>query len=125
MNSLSPVANTIVPFRTGTGAGYWNPGTPTRTIAGSIAGATVFLAVRAWDNGGTGLTFDQAVAAGKEHGMSDIFGYTLGGAGSPPSSPGAMGGLKSFYFGCGICPEPSTTALVVLGIAALLLRRRR
>lgn len=125
-SSLAAVAGSVVPFRTGTGAGYWNPGASTTlTIAGSVGGNTTTLAIRAWDNGGTGLTFDQALAAGKATGVSDPFSYVLGGGGSPPATPGAMGGLKSFAITAAAIPEPTTLALGALGIAALLLRRRQ
>ncbi|HVY71411.1 MAG TPA: PEP-CTERM sorting domain-containing protein [Verrucomicrobiae bacterium] len=112
------------PFRTGNGAGYWNPGSDsTRVINGVAAGASATLEVRAWEVA-KGATFDAAVAAGGKYGKSDPFTIAaLGGQGpsGPPATPADMTGFKSFS----LIPEPSTIALGALGAAALLLRRRK
>lgn len=84
--------------------------------AGLPAGDSVFVQVQAWAtaDGGYGVN---------EFGSSVVGTATLGGAGSPPSAPGAPVGLESFQLT--IIPEPSTIALGLLGGAALLLFRRR
>jgi hypothetical protein len=84
--------------------------------AGLAAGSDVFVQVQAWAtiDGGYGVN---------EFGQSVIGTATLGGAGSPPSAPGAPVGLESFQLA--FIPEPSTIALGLLGGAALLLFRRR
>lgn len=111
-----------VPFRTGAGAGYWNPvGGADRTT--SVApGAAVTLTVKAWEASG-GATYAAAVAAGAKAGSSEAFTVTTGGAGSPPSLPANLVGLKSFSLTQ--VPEPTTLALGALGAAALLFRRRK
>ncbi len=111
------------PFRAtpAAAAGYWNPGTDSsRTVDGQPGGTSVTLTVRAWDST-KGATYAAAVAAGGKYGQSDPFTVTLGGGGSPPSTPADLVGLKSFS----LVPEPSTIALGALGAAALLLRRRK
>lgn len=105
-----------VPFRTGTGAGYWNPAPDsTRTIATVSAGTSAFVQVKAW-KGASGSTWDSAV----EKGQSALFQVVTGGAGSPPSLPANLTSLQSFS----LVPEPSLLALGAIGAAALLLRRR-
>jgi hypothetical protein len=112
------------PFRTGTGAGYWNAGADsTRILPGIAAGSEVWLQVRAWDST-AGATYDLAKAAGGLYGDSAIFRVPVtGGGGVPPGSPAAMLGLTSFTLTQ--VPEPSTIALGVIGGLALFLRRRK
>lgn len=118
--SLAPIADVAAPFRTGTGAGYWNAGTDsTRVLPGIAPGSTVFLQVRVWDSA-TGATYDLAKAAGGLWGDSNVFSVTAGG-GSPPTAPAALVGLNQFA----LVPEPSTYALMALGACALLFRRRK
>jgi len=112
---------TAVPFRSGTGAGYWNPAPDgTRSSLVTAAGGTATLTVKAWEASG-GATYAAALAAGKKTGSSAPFTVVLGGAGSPPSLPADMASFKSFS----LVPEPSTIALGVLGAAVLLFRRRK
>lgn len=108
------------PFRTGIGAGYWNPA-PDSSRATSVApGANATLTVRAWEASG-GANYAAALSAGKKTGKSDAVTVATGGAGSPPSLPAVLTGLKSFS----LVPEPSTIALGALGAAVLLFRRRK
>jgi hypothetical protein len=120
--SLTAVLDPAAPFRTGTGAGYWNAGADsTRILPGIAAGSEVWLQVRTWDST-AGATYDIAKAAGGQYGDSFIFHVAVtGGGGTPPASPAAMLGLQSFT----LVPEPSTIALGVIGGLALLLRRRK
>jgi len=117
------------PFRTGAGAGFWNPGTDSTRAIGTVApGAVATIVVRAWE--AAGGTYTAAVASGLyKHGSSTQFTITTGGFGSPPGAPAPLGavvnnvysGLTSFS----LVPEPSTYALLALGAAALALRRRK
>jgi hypothetical protein len=119
--SYSAVTAAPSPFRTGTGAGYWNAGADsTRILTGIAGGTTAWLQVRVWELA-RGATYDAAVAAGSLYGISTPFSVTAGGGGVPPSSPAFMTGLASFA----LVPEPSTIALGVLGLAGLLFIRRR
>lgn len=110
-----------VPFRSGTGAGYWNPAPDaTRTSTATAPGGTATLTVKAWEASG-GSTYAAALAAGKKTGSSAPFTVVTGGAGAPPSLPGDMLNFKSFS----LVPEPSVLALGALGAVALLFRRRK
>lgn len=121
VDSLQPWGDTASPFRTGTGAGFWNPGTDFVRIVGNVApGQAATIVVRAWEAAG-GTSFDAAKAAGAKWGESTPFTVTTGGFGSPPSLPAPLAGLTSFS----LVPEPSTYALLALGAAALFLRRRK
>jgi len=55
-------------------------------------------------------------------GQSAAISITLGGGTLPPAN---LEGLQPFTATGGIVPEPSTIALAALGVAALLLRRRK
>lgn len=118
--SLVPITDAASPFRTGTGAGYWNAGTDsTRVLPGISPGSTVFLQVRVW-NTSIAATYDAVRLTGSNYGDSNTFPAVAGG-GSPPTAPAALGGLQQFA----LVPEPSTIALGILGAAALLFRRRK
>jgi len=123
-NSLLPVATSVTTFRTGTIAGGTFPSS-TQTIPGIFWGETGTFQLRAWDNQGGTLTswlaaepqwLNGSIAAGK----SILFDIQAGGGVGLPAD---MLGFRSFnvYW----IPEPSTTALAALGVAALLLLRRR
>lgn len=104
-----------VPFRTGAAAGYIT--SATRAIPGSASGTSVFAAMAAWDNaGGTIASYDDALVRG----MSAPVSVSLS---APPATPTPMAGLEAFSVA--VIPEPSTMALGILGIGALMLRRRR
>lgn len=109
-----------VPFRTGAGAGYWNPAPDGTRSTGAAPGANATLTVKAWEASG-GATYAAALAAGKKTGSSDAITVATGGVGAPPSLPAVLTGLKSFN----LVPEPSTIALGALGAAVLLFRRRK
>ena len=118
-SSLTPITDPPTPFRTGTGAGYWNAGADSTRVLPVIApNSVVYLQVRAWDST-FGATYDIAKAAGGVWGDSNVF-TAIAGGGSPPVAPANMTGLTSFT----LVPEPSTIALGILGAVALLLRRR-
>lgn len=94
------------------GPGYFVGGT--LTLTGVAKGTTVTLEVRAWDNT-TGATWELATYRGQ----SDPFSYATPAEGGPP--PGYMLNMQSFT----MVPEPSTYALLGLGVGALALFRRR
>ncbi|HWV98112.1 MAG TPA: PEP-CTERM sorting domain-containing protein [Candidatus Acidoferrum sp.] len=136
--SLAQVAS--APFFTGGGAGYFSGGVVAiPTVAG---GATAFIDLTVWDTtlGGTttGASASQALAyALADHaGVFAVTGYdyatgsfipfslTTGDPnGSPPTSAASLP-QQSFNL-VWIVPEPSTLSLTGLGLAALMLRRRR
>lgn len=110
-------------FRTGTGAGYWNAGTDsTRTLTGINAGDAAWLIVKVWDST-KGASMEAARDAGGRFGQSTAFSVVTGGAGVPPGPPAAMVGMATFAVD--VVPEPATLALLGLGAAALILRRRK
>lgn len=111
--SLAPVG-TALPFRSGAAAGYI---TSTGITTGLAVGTSVTVVMRAWE-AAKGATYEAAVAGGGIYGSSNPVTLTLSG---PPGTPVPMVGLQSFS----LVPEPSTMALGVLGVAALLLRRRQ
>jgi hypothetical protein len=82
-------------------------------IPGTTPGGTATLRVRAW----TGASF---AAAGNTHGESADFTAALGGGTLPPEN---LANLKGFTVVA--VPEPATLALGVLGIAGVLMARRR
>jgi hypothetical protein len=116
------VDGAAAPFRTGAGAGYWNPGTPARTLTGIAAGSAAFVKVYVWE-AAKGANYEAAAGAGGTVGQSVALKINAtGGAGEPPSLPADMVGFKGQLQWV---PEPSTIALGVLGAAALLIRRRK
>jgi hypothetical protein len=102
-------------FRTGAAAGYIT--STGITVPGIAVGTSVTVVMRAWE-AAKGATYEAAVAGGGIYGSSNPVTLTLSG---PPATPANMVGLQSFS----LVPEPSTMALGVLGVAALLLRRRQ
>jgi hypothetical protein len=121
-SSLQPVATTGNAFRAPgtTSPGTWaSPGL--RTLAGFDTGSSVTLQVRAWDSTGGFTTFEQALAAGRQTGVSLPFTQVVA---PPGQSPDAyyIEGLRAFAVGV---PEPSTFALAGLGILGLVMARRR
>jgi hypothetical protein len=86
--------------------------------AGDIAG---FMQLLVWD-GAAGGDYDTSKANGGQTGMSGVFAITPTAAPKPPAD---LVGLQSFQLGGEVIPEPSTFALGLIGIGALMLRRRK
>ena len=117
--SLSQIATT--PYGTG---GYFFGGT--KAIPGIAGGGTAWVEILAF-NTTFGATYAAAVASGQPnaYGGSSPFSVVLADpTSSPPGTPSALGGLKSFNLNPPV-PEPSTFALAGLGAAALMIFRRR
>ncbi len=96
-----------------------------RTIGHIEPGAAAMVQFRVWQTG-TGVTFEEALENGSNYFASNIFSYTTGGAGSPPSIPPGPQGLEKFFYNSGlpvseatITLEPSSTE-VPLGESASL-----
>lgn len=89
-------------------------------------GADVFIAMQAW-NSNDGASYADALAAGGPTGMSNVIPITLGDpTADPPGVPADLVGLQGFQLQGGeVIPEPSTFALGLIGIGALMLRRRK
>jgi hypothetical protein len=111
-------------FRTPTTTlpGTWSQGT--RTLPGTDinnpATKSVTMQVRVWDLAAA-ATFADAKAQGARYGESAPFNYTLMVSTPPSPTDTLMLNLRAFA----LVPEPSSIALGVLGIGALVLFRRR
>ena len=112
VTALVPVPGSETTFRTGAAAGYVN--SITATIPGIAAGGQATIAMRAY-NGST-------YAGSSLYGTSAPITIGTGNpTTAPPGTPTDMVGLVGFS----LVPEPSTIALALLGIAGLLIRRRK
>jgi hypothetical protein len=96
----------------------------TRLVPGVAEGNPASLQVRAWDGGFA--TYELAFADGTGSlGKTAVFSNPTGGpATSPPSTPAFLSGWTSQLVVTAV-PEPSTFALAGLGLAGLLIFRRR
>jgi hypothetical protein len=120
--SLTAIAGTAQPFRSGAGAGYWIPPTVAPTISTVDAQGNAFVQVRAWATS-AGATYEAALASGSGFGVSSILTIKPTVA---PNTPADLTGLASFSISAGAAvPEPSIMALGALGGLVLLLRRRK
>ncbi|MBE0544087.1 MAG: PEP-CTERM sorting domain-containing protein [Verrucomicrobia bacterium] len=120
-DSLTAIAT--APFQTGGGAGYFVGGT--QVVPGVAGGATAWVQILAWDTT-AGASYAAALASGMDnvYGFSGIFSVVTGNPNAePPGTPALLTGLESFSLV--VVPEPSTIALAGLGLAGLLLFRRR
>lgn len=112
-------------------AGIFNGGV--LTLTGAAAGSTPWITVRIWDSkGGTVTSWAQAnssatmanpIAAGS---VTWQLGSALGGPNppNPDNPPSALTGFVAPTMTY-LVPEPATYALLALGAAALMLRRRK
>ena len=122
-SSLVP-ANPVTSFRTGLGAGYVSPTTSTLNNVAYDSPATVEMVV--WDNS-SGLypTWTDAFPAWTKGWIaaaeSGRWNTTLGGTAPSP----VLDGAESFNLYFIPIPEPSTIALLGLGVALLMIAWRR
>lgn len=121
--AANPQSSTPVAFFGATG------GSPTTDGAGLFDGGTVAFGgaagtytalARAWYNNGQYSTYSAATGASANAGQSALF--SINATASPTPAPNTTFG--SFTVGA-VIPEPSTFVLAGLGIASLLLFRRR
>lgn len=126
-NEGSLIAVTTAPASlrgsTSTSIGTWFGGT--RTLTGfNTPGEVVQLQVRIWD---TSLAADWATATQPGYsgliGKSVIFGYTIPTSPTPAPADFIMGNFAGFTVSP--VPEPSSFALAGMGLASLLILRRR
>jgi len=127
-NSVVLVPNTTVGFRTGSAAGLWAEPVNATVIDNWIPGTVPSLLVRVWDNrGGTITSWSQVLAqpnvARGDSGFFDPSGGLGGVDGANIFLTPTLANMRSFNLH--VVPEPSLIALGVLGLGALLLRRRK
>lgn len=98
-------------------AGYINGG---NTIVPFIApGNDATVVLRAW-NAAAGSIWSEVLGSPNGiYGQTAPITITLGGAGAPPSLPANLVGLDGH-----LIPEPTTVALIVLGLGMLRLKQR-
>ncbi len=124
--SLAPIGAAL-PFRTGAGAGIIVNQSNERVIESVAPGAMAWVQIRAWA-AAAGATWEEAVSVsctgvGLDSGRSSVWMVRTGG-GSPDQLPQPLYGFMSFSIHQP-CPEPSTVALGLLGLATLGWARRR
>lgn len=123
-NGTYTAIGTPVNFRTGAAAGFVNVSTV--SVAGAVPGSSVWIQMRAWE-GAAGSSFETVSAAQGKIGTSNSINVgPLGGpdpAGGTPFTAPNLTGLTGFAI-VGV-PEPSTIALGLLGVAGLMIRRRK
>ncbi|MCC6235815.1 MAG: immunoglobulin domain-containing protein, partial [Verrucomicrobiales bacterium] len=96
---------TPAPFRSGIGAGYWDPGMQAdRAVRSVQPGDLAWVEVRVWELA-SGNDFEAAEAAGGIRGKSTLFSVVTGGAGVPPSVSAPLQGLASFRLGPSTAPR--------------------
>lgn len=108
--------NQIFSTSTSGGGGGWFLG-GVKTLTG-VTG-TIVAQVRVWDTA-MGATYTAARSGGGQFGFSNPVNVVLATGSTPPPS---LTGLAGFQLQ--IVPEPSTLALAGLGLAGLLIFRRR
>jgi hypothetical protein len=88
-------------------------------VPGVAAGADADIQLLSW-LGADGASYEEAVTALGEVGESNVITITLGGGVNPPAYLSGLTPTQMY-----IVPEPSTWALMALGLGALALRRRK
>jgi len=123
LSTLTPFGS-VLNFYTATAAVGLVQSAITETIPG-VASAPITIGIAAWNNeGGTITTLAEAQAAGDPWGISPVTENVTLSSGSPATPAPMVYGAYSFSLGTSV-PEPSTIALGVMGVSALLFRRRK
>ena len=104
-------------------AGFFFGGPRTVPTAPNVP---ITVQVRVWDTA-SGSTWAQAIGtAGARVGESVLFSITLANPNATPAGiPVGMNGIGGNPFTVGPVPEPSTLALAGLGLAGMMMLRRR
>lgn len=118
--NLLQSAGLSTPFASGASAGYFFGGV--QTLTGVAIGAVITVQVRAWRTADGASWLAASTPQGAWHGQGNLIQVPLGGGTTPPPY---MAGLTAFNLTANPVPEPSTFVLAGLGIASLLLFRRR
>jgi hypothetical protein len=93
------------------------------TIDAGLPLGNAAIQLRAWFNGGQYATYEAAALAGVNNGKSPVLTINLKASTDPTVQSLNDAGLQPFAVSA--VPEPSTIALAGLGVASLLLFRRR
>lgn len=120
--AYTPIAGNVASFRNApvpAGLGYLNGAIV--TVDGMGADSSVWIKLYAFSTN-DGATYEEAMAAGGMVGMSNPVQITLGGGTVQPPD---LEGLQAWTVAGDVIPEPSTFALGLIGIGALMLRRRK
>lgn len=117
VTALTPTAI----FRTGTAIGYVSQPLDEVVVPGVAAGTPGTFRMRAW-NTSAGSYDAASTIAGNWAGQSANFTVNVGGGLLPGSN---LVGIQAFAVTLTPVPEPATIALLALGGAALLIRRRK
>jgi hypothetical protein len=83
------------------------------------AGTLTYFEVEGWT--GQGTTYANAPQAG----TTAVFTESLGGVGSPPSAAATLNNMPALNLVTTVVPEPSTLAMAGVGLASMLIFRRR
>ena len=97
-----------------------------RTVPGAAGASVITAQIRVWDTA-SGSSYAAALAnPGALVGESILFQVTLADPGlTPPGIPTTMTALNGHPWNVHVVPEPSTLALAGLGLAGMMMLRRR
>jgi len=129
--SLTPIATLLLSNNSATGditafapqnGSFIDNSTTVYSVPGTTVSGTAFFEVLAWV--GPFSSYAAAVAGGAAHGDSGVFSNPTGGP-NPPNPTVPAPGLPNMPAVVLSVPEPGTIALAGLGLASLLVIRRR